>query len=70
MIVIVTLYEMLPADTRDAILCEAAAFNTMLEGMDDSAAMLWEKAAELRRAAKADPHQSPAKKAANGRTSS
>lgn len=45
------LYDKLPVDTRDAILTEAAALSTMLEGMDHSAAKLRAKAARLRSAA-------------------
>lgn len=45
-----SLYDKLPVETRDAILTEAAAYSSMLEGMDHGAAMLWEKAAKLRAA--------------------
>lgn len=51
-----SLYDKLPADTRDAILTEAAAFSTMLEGDDANAARLMEKAAKLR-----DAQQTPDK---------
>lgn len=47
-----TLYDKLSADTRDAILCEAAAFSTMPEGMDHSAEKLRKKAAQFRSGAR------------------
>lgn len=66
----VTLYDKLPAATRDAILCEAAAYSTMLEGMDDGAAMLREKAAKLRRNIQAGRVSSSSKNVVSGRKSS
>jgi hypothetical protein len=65
-----TLYDKLPADTRDAILCEAAAYSTMLEGMEDGAAMLRKKAAKLRRNAQEGRVSSSSKNAVSGRRSS